>query len=402
MITGLELKNIKHFESLHCDFRTRSGEAKDLIVIYGDSASGKSVLIQAIYLLLNLMLKPLYLRCGNDCSLLRSYRGLDTEQPTSITLHFHIYGHDGSYSLEFNDHRIIREDFEHLHISRKALILHCRMNRLVVHPKAIQPALRRTLIRRSQRLRRGRSSAFSSLIRYRSNKASIDSVIRFLRAIWLDTEGHRLLHEKMNFTGDVVDSYSEILTQANEEKISSYLSALFPHIESAYYRRNDTSNPPTYDLIYEERVGDRLVSRSFAEANRSVQRAMDLFPFLLHHFEGETVIIDDFDQGLQYQQVHPLFYALMKQRAGQMIITVSNTDILDILDTSVVHVLKMEADQTHTLLALNRLPSRTYQQNSIRRKFLRADYACNEAIDELDLQSIFFGKSKWDRFDARF
>lgn len=144
MFTNLKLKNFKSFKNVEIDLQSKKDISKPLIIIYGENSSGKTTLTQAFLALrrtmatmqLRGMLKDLLddkftppenfplksdvvleilkskLSTNGIENIITDYKLINSTENMSLEYEFNIEGGNGSYYLETDSTKVVRERLE--------------------------------------------------------------------------------------------------------------------------------------------------------------------------------------------------------------------------------------------------------------------------------------------------
>lgn len=448
MITALKLENYKSFKKL--DLKLKKGSnIKKIVAIYGENGSGKSNIVSAFQNLI-LSLKTVNVQAelakiqsqalksekpntsiGSDLFLeiLKNSKFTDTtlidifrnsytfeeNKPMQIRYDFDIDGRDGYYELIFN-----KKDGEiHLN-SEKLYFLINKSNGNMFEIKANDdeeptrkwsPSLfKKKEIRKLTDDATTRlwgqhtflsifnniySQTNSKYIKDNISSNFLDVVRNFnLMAYKSDTSQNanvfsKLLHEMVS--GRIFDNEREMKKiDSTSKAINKYFVPLYSDIIELYYKTKKVSDERLeYELFERKRIGGKELEVPFRLESHGTRQLMDLFPLFLNAVHGETVVIDEIDQGIHDLLIDRLIENIKDDIKGQLIFTTHDTQVMKELDTSSLYVIQIDTNGNKKVVNLSKNSKNNIAaHNNVQKKYLEGYFAGIPYSDDVDFYDI--------------
>ena len=104
--------------------------------------------------------------------------------------------------------------------------------------------------------------------------------------------------------------------------------------------------------------------------------------------DGQTVFIDEMDDGIHDLLFAKIIDSLRDVMQGQLVITTHNTTLLEYLEPKEVYVIQKDIEANTLIECVNNYEQRTQKTNSIRSKYLRGDYEGIPHVDAFDAEFL--------------
>ena len=449
MITALHLDNYKSFKRLDLDLK-KGKYPKKMVAIYGENGSGKSNIVSAFQNLVA-SLKTVgiqselakvqaqsfggkdgeedsnvpeffldLIRNGgfNDTDLLKVFRNtymLQTDEPMKIKYDFSIGGHEGYYELIFKKN----DDTPYLY-SEKLYYLIKKSSGIVfkivddsngVPNSTWSPSLfRKSEIKKLTEDTTARLwgkhtflSIFNGLVD-QSNKAYI---INNISSNFLDVlnEFNTIAYKSdrstgINVLGSLLRNMMGGRTKNNDKQkdklkltestLKKYFVPLYSDIMDLFYKiTDDGKDKLEYELYEKKRVAGKILEIPFRLESHGTKQLLELFPLFLNAVHGETVIIDEIDQGIHDLLIDRLIDNIKDDIEGQLIFTTHDTQVMKELDPSSLYIIQIDPDGNKKVVNVSKSnKSNIMAHNNIQKKYLEGYFAGIPYADDVDFFDI--------------
>ena len=374
MFEYVKLKNFKSLGDVIFDMRDRNNNPKKLILIYGPNGIGKSNLISSFYFLLE-TLRTMEIRevlqnfLENNPEklnekdfrmliesnfldlekLVKKYKMVGSEESLCIEYGFNIEGKRGSYTMNFNNERIIYEKLEYSIVKNRGTIFEIDNNDKLIFSEKI--FTNKDLVEH-----------FNDLIHKYWGKHSFLSILRndfmdknkeYFKGMMIDRifevfvfiesisshikQGTRRAEGSFGSARGFLTDYSKFEIQKDEEEklnkaenmINKFLKSIYPEIKKAYYDREYINDKVKYELILQKEIYGKVRDIKFSEESTGIQSIVDMLPFVFSIIEGSIAIIDELDEGIHEILERDLLMSLLRDMDGQLVMTTQNTLLME-------------------------------------------------------------------------
>lgn len=448
MITALHLQNYKSFKELNLKLK-KGPNVKKIIAIYGENGSGKSNIVSAFQNLI-LSLKTVNMQAelakiqsqavkskNNESSMesnlifeiLKNGQFTDTTlsdifrdsymlgetNPMKIKFDFDIDGHDGYYELIFK-----KNDGEIYLYSEKLyyLINKSNGNMFEIIRNGDEDPDRRwspSLFKRKEikkltddaTNRLWGQHTFLSIFNNIYNQTNSKYINDFISSNFLDVMRNfnlmayksdssrnanvfsKLLHEMVN--GRTIDTEKEVRKiKSTEIAINKYFVPLYSDIIKLYYRTKKVNDGQLdYELFEQKRIGGKELEVPFRLESHGTKQLMNLFPLFLNAVHGETVVIDEIDQGIHDLLIDRLIDNIKDDIRGQLIFTTHDTQVMKELEISSLYVIQIDTNGNKQVINLSKNGKNNIAaHNNIQKKYLEGYFAGIPYSDDVDFYDI--------------
>lgn len=411
MLRSMVLDNFQSFDHIELDLTGKNRTVKNHAFIYGENGSGKSNLINAMFLLL---VSSGTLRRGTDrtssadsanpdeslAELVRTLRMVDSEGNTRLDFTFVFGGSDARYVLEFNAAgTLVRECLSNKINSRKGILYRLE--------EGNEPYFVRGLIR-DKRLR---DKIRSEIAQYWGNR----SLLGILNE---DIQGSNRLFIEDNVNPNLlsfIDGINSLTVESRmfpvtmkgqirlprgtippedaqkldivEKMLSKFFSRLYSDVLGAYFRRETQNGRVDYELFFRKRISGKVRDISAVWESSGTKNMMNVMGSLLSCVAGGCVFVDEMDTGVHDLLITGVMEQTIPEIKGQLIATTHNTCLMDTLSADNVYVIGIDRNGFKKIRCVSSI-ERIRPQNSIRHKYYEGNLMGIPYIADLDLDSI--------------
>jgi len=447
MITALHLENYKSFKNLNLELK-KGNNPKKIVAIYGENGSGKSNIVSAFQNLIaslqtvrkqaqitniqaqafenekdsdsrpNLLLEILKHGRIDNAELLDVFENtymLETNDPMVIKYDFNIDGHDGYYELIFKKNNekpyLFSEKLYYLIKKASGVVFEVTNNGTEEPIRMWSPNLFRNKeiknIVDDATLRLWGKHTFLSIfnnILEQTNKEYIKSnvssnfldVNRNFNMIAYKSDDStsmnmfNLLLQDM-IKGVVLNNESEInKIKTTEIALSKYFAPMYSDIFKIYYKTVEADKSTIrYELFEQKRIAGKLLEVPFRLESNGTMKLLKLFPLFLNAVHGETVVIDEIDQGIHDLLVDRLIDNIKDDIEGQLIFTTHDTQVMKELDVSSLYVIQIDDKGNKKVVNLSKNGgSNIAAHNNIQKKYLEGYFSGIPYLADVDFYDI--------------
>ncbi|BDZ31776.1 AAA family ATPase [Lactiplantibacillus sp. WILCCON 0030] len=452
MFTGLEIENYKVFKNLKFKM-IKANEPKKVVAIYGENGAGKSNIVSAFMnLSLSLRTvetqkqwTEIQTQVAADKSLnedgnnripesmltfIRSgsmnYRQLSqifnrsthmigTTAPMRIRYDFEFDGHSGYYELLFE---IDRNDKMYLASETLYYLIHRSSGKLfeiksssagdinyVWSPTLFKNNEIGTLIDDSVERLWGTHTFLSILTSFVADtnqkyiKKNISSnllkVIANFGKIAFRTDMATGVNSFNSMLGDLNQGQLK-KTSENEQRLAvtkralnQYFVPLYSDILEVFYRVKTDNDKLDYRLFVRKRVGGQQLTIPFDLESNGTKKLLNLLPLFLNVVRGETVIIDEIDQGIHDLLIDRLIDNLQEDISGQLIVTTHDTQVMRQLDLSALYVIQTDVEGNKQVVNLSKASKENIAaHNNVQKMYLNGYFSGIPYADDVDFYDI--------------
>ena len=411
MLRSMVLDNFQSFDHIELDLSGKSGTVKNHAFIYGENGSGKSNLINAMFLLL---VSSGTIRRDTDrvssldssgsdeslAELVRTFRMIDSEGNTKLDFTFVFGGSDARYVLEFNAAgTLIRECLSNKINSRKGILYRLE--------EGNEPYFVRGLIKD----KRFRDKIKSELAQYWGNRSLLGilnediqgsnrqfiednlnpNMLSFLDGINSLTVESRMFPVSRKGQirlprGSIAPGDTGKLDLV-EKTLSKFFSRLYSDVTGAYFRKEIQNGRVDYELFFRKRISGKIREIPAAWESTGTKNMMNILNPLLSCVAGGCVFVDEMDTGVHDLLITSLMEQTIPEIKGQLIATTHNTCLMDTLSADNVYVIGIDRNGFKKIRCVSSI-ERIRPQNSIRHKYYEGNLLGIPYIADLDMDGI--------------
>lgn len=411
--------------------------------IYGENGSGKTNLMNAVQFILRTLdtiTNIEYIKMNDDLlkslkdsqddenvnnilnrvirgnlksleQLISENRTIACSENLSLTIGFYLNGKEGSYSAEFDDRGIISEILKYQINNRTGVLFSivngkAKFSSSVFSKKEYREELE-DLIEKYW----GKHT-FLSIVSSEFELKNTDfmnenigpsflTFFNWINGIWLSCKGNRRgvqrtgpdrsLYLKQLDSGVIASNRANMLI-STETALDVFFTRLYSDIKRVYYKTENMGDKVKYSLYAKKIINDQEVEIPFEQESSGTNKLLDLFPFFLSAVSGNTIAMDEIDNGIHdimiKEIVSVLDSAAEEDHFGQFIATTHNTLLMDNLPRDSVYILNCDVHGNRKITPIDKYDFRTHPNNSVRSKYLGGSYSGIPIVGYLDLNEI--------------
>ena len=436
MFTYVKAKNFKSLKDIEFNLNKTKTKTNQFISIYGENGSGKTNIVElfkllqqatmsrAIDIAMNKMPKefwkiqeemsdelPTEIRQIFQLSFnLREYRMLDEEEATEIEYGFKINNKDGFYYIKFDD-EIIEEKLYYMAGKQRAYLFQINKE----NNKIIKNLNKNIFINEkyNEELIDGIDKywgkyTFLSLLSFETiekNKDYIDNnisknIIEVIDRIWLMTvhvdkgalkiipDGFVKVRKLNNIQKGIVkkDKLPEI--KKYENVLNIFFTQAYADIKEVKYEINEKEDRIHYELYFNKMIGGQIKSIPSRLESDGTRRILNQFDTIIGSLLGETVIIDEIDNGIHDVLMKNIIMSIKDEITGQLIITTHNTLLLEILPKENIYILSTDRNGNKTINSIKEYGIKIQKNNNARDLYFKGVFGGIPTTNYIDFEEI--------------
>lgn len=437
---NVHVKNFKSLVDFQLDLMEKKDFPKELAIIYGENGSGKtnivhifSTLIETLqtmkikYFLEDLLSKEedvlsplssdqLFETLRSQAAslsvgkIIRGSKTIGSEENLALAFEFRLDDRLGSYTLEFDDEKIVFEKLEYLVDKRKATFFEIGTNSQFLNAKMFANEEYATEIKNKIEKFWGKHTLMSILvfeileknIEYVENNLNknLIKVVDTLANIQcyaasserLVTTTNKTLPLNGNFLEGTVNSKDMLQLEDSAEILTTVFSNLYSDVKQLYYKtKNLGSKNLAYELYLKKMIGGKIRDIPFKLESKGTTNILNLLPALFSAIHGNTVILDEFDTGIHDILIRDLFAEVSSIITGQLIMTSHNTLLLEsseMIENKHVYVINIDEFGNKEINALDKYDLRVHKNHNRRSQYLKGLYQGTPLVGNLDFESV--------------
>lgn len=436
MFTYVKAKNFKSLKDIEFNLNKTKAKTNQFISIYGENGSGKTNIVELFKLLqqstmsratdiaMNKMPKefwkiqeemsdqlPTEIRQIFQLSFnLKEYRMLDEEESTEIEYGFKINDNDGFYYIKFDD-EIIEEKLYYMAGKQRAYLFQINKE----NNKIIKNLNKNIFINEkyNEELIDGIDKywgkyTFLSLLSFEAiekNKDYIDNnisknIMEVIDKIWSMTvhvdkgalkiipDGFVKVRKLNNIQKGIVkkDKLPEI--KKYENVLNIFFTQAYADIKEVKYKINEKEDRIHYELFFYKMIGGQIKSIPSKLESDGTRRILNQFDTIIGSLLGETVIIDEIDNGIHDVLMKNIIMSIKDEITGQLIITTHNTLLLEILPKEYIYILSTDYNGNKTINSIKEYGIKIQKNNNARDLYFKGVFGGIPTTDYIDFEEI--------------
>ena len=436
MFTYVKAKNFKSLKDIEFNLNKTKTKTNKFISIYGENGSGKTNIVELFKLLQQLIMSratdvamnkvpkefwkiqeemsdqlPTEIRQIFELSLnLKEYRMLEEEEPTEIEYGFKINDNDGFYYIKFDD-EIIEERLYYMAGKQRAYLFQINKE----NNKFIKNLNKNIFINEkyNEELIDGIDKywgkyTFLSLLSFEAiekNKHDIDNnisknIMEVINKIWsmtvhVDKGALKIIPDSLvkarklnNIQKGIVkkDKLPEI--KKYENVLNIFFTQAYADIKEVKYKINEKEDRIHYELYFYKMIGGKIKSIPSKLESDGTRRILNQFDTIIGSLLGETVIIDEIDNGIHDVLMKNIIMSIKDEITGQLIITTHNTLLLEILPKEYIYILSTDYNGNKTINSIKEYGIKIQKNNNARDLYFKGIFGGIPTTDYIDFEEI--------------
>ena len=436
MFTYVKAKNFKSLKDIEFNLNKTKTKTNQFISIYGENGSGKtnivelfkflqqSAMARAIDIAMNKLPKeffemqeeiedkmPTEIRQIFQLSLdLKEYRMLDEKGETEIEYGFKINNKEGFYYIKFNN-EIVEEKLYYMAGKQRAYLFELKKE----DGKIIKTLNKNIFMNNKYNGELideidkywGKYS-FLSLLSFEmveKNKEYIDTnisknIIEIIDKIWKMTvhvdKGISKIMPNIFKKAQKLDNIQKGYIEKNkfnelnkyENILNIFFTQAYADIKEVKYNITEKENKIYYELYFNKKIGGEIKAIPSKMESEGTRRILNQFDTLIGSLLGETVIIDEIDNGIHDVLMKNIIMSIKDEITGQLIITTHNTLLLEILPKEYIYILSTDYNGNKTINSIKDYEIKIQKNNNARDLYFKGVFGGIPTTDYIDFEEI--------------
>ncbi|MGL5084439.1 MAG: AAA family ATPase, partial [Clostridium sp.] len=408
-----------------------------LAIIYGENGSGKSNIVTTFYTLAE-TLRTMSIRDiiqehlennGDDDtvnfmkfikqnfkdieSIIKANKTINSKDNMRLEFGFNIDGDNGSYIIEMDDNRIVKEVLDFKIEKNKGNYFEITEENIKSNKKVLNEKIFKNKSYYSDMITNiekfwGKHSLLSILLNEINDKAdgyvegqinnNLFKVINFLNSFSCSVKvgkhrqigrvglTHKILKELQY--GEINEDRIDELNKA-EEMLNELFTKMYSDIKEIYYKTEKNGAIIKYNLYCKKMIAGEIREIDFEFESTGTQNLLDLVPYILAAVKGDVVIIDEFDSGIHDLLVKNILVSINEAINGQLIVSTHNTMIMESeIDKDSLYFIVVDLEARKKILCISDFEDRTHPNNNIRNRYLKGMYQAIPSMMDIDFEEL--------------
>lgn len=433
MFEYVKLKNFKSFGDVEFNLLDKSGNPKNLILVYGENGIGKSNLASAFFLLseslrtmdVRDMLEKilaensehfkdvdftrfLKLRYRDIEALVAENKMVKSTGNMYVEFGFRLNGKSGRYIIETNNTEIVHERLEYTLLRNKGVYFDISPEKTSINEKIFKDKALANEIRLACNKFWGKHS-FLSIIEHETDDKSkkyflnqitnpFKSVLGFFGTLSCKVKyGSRQERGIIGLPPDIFSNYDEGSISINhavkldkaEAMLNTFFTSVYRDIKKVYYKKQQEKKSIHYQLALRKVIAGKEREIDFSLESTGTQSLLQLLPFMLVVVDGATVVIDEFDIGIHDILVRSLVTSLNRHVTGQIIMTTHNTLLMESeLPKESIYVISEAEGGNKEIECITHYDQKIHKNTNMRDQYLLGKYSGIPEESNIDFHSL--------------
>ncbi len=436
MFTYVKAKNFKSLKDIEFNLNKTKTKTNQFISIYGENGSGKTNIVELFKLLqqitmarridvvMNKMPKEFWKiqeEMSDQLSMeireifqlspqLNQYRMLDEKEATEIEYGFKINNKNGFYYIKFNN-EIIEEKLYYMAGKQRGYLFQIKKD-----DSKINKDLNNSIFlneKYNEELTEGIDKywgkySFLSLLSFEmaeKNKYYIENnisknIFEVINHIWEMT-----VHVDKGTFRTIPDSFVKVRKLNNiqvgnvkKEKIHEiekyenilniFFTQAYADIKEVKYKIDEKEDRLYYELYFNKMIGGKIKSIPSKYESDGTKRILNQFDTIIGSLLGETVILDEIDNGIHDVLMKNIIMSIKDEITGQLIITTHNTLLLEILPKEYIYILSTDYNGNKTINSIKEYGIKIQKNNNARDLYFKGVFGGIPKTDYIDFEEI--------------
>ncbi len=436
MFTYIKAKNFKSLKNIEFNLNKTKIKTNQFISIYGENGSGKTNIVELFKLLQQAtmartidiviskvpkefwkipeeMVEQLPTEIAQLFQLslqLKEYRMLDEKEETEIEYGFKIDNREGFYYIKFND-EIVEEKLYYMAGKQRGYLFQIKKDNSKIIKELnnnifLNQKYNDELIEEIDKYW-GKYS-FLSILSFEmieKNKEYIDAniskniieIINHILAMTIHVDKPILKIVPDNFTKvrklENIQSGTVKKEKIHEiEKYENVLNIFFTQayadIKEVKYKINEKEDKIYYELYFNKMIGGKIKSIPSKMESDGTKRILDQFDTIIGSLLGETVVLDEIDNGIHDVLMKNIIMSIKDEITGQLIITTHNTLLLETLPKECIYILSTDYNGNKTINSIKEYGIKVQRNNNARDLYFKGVFGGIPTTDYIDFEEI--------------
>lgn len=437
MFTYIKAKNFKSLKNIEFNLNKTQKSTNKFIAIYGENGIGKTNIVEIFKLLqqlavsraLDIAMKkmpedlwkirqempdglPTDLRQVFELSFnFKKYRMINEAEATEVECGFKIKDKEGFYFIKFND-EIIEEKLYYLSGKQRGYLFEIKKEENKIIKKLNENIFKNQKYNEEivEDIEKywGKYSFISLLENEKSekNKEYVQKNISKNIFEVIDEISTMTVHVDRGTLGIVDRDYSNRNRVYNiqrgfikkeeineiikyENILNIFFTQAYADIKAVKYKITERENGRVrYELYFDKMIGGEVKSIPARLESEGTRRILEQFNSLVGALLGQTVIIDEIDNGIHDVLMKNIIMSIKDEITGQLIITTHNTLLLEILPKEYIYILSADYNGNKTIASIKDYGIKIQKNHNARDLYFKGVFGGIPLTDYIDFEEI--------------
>ena len=193
----------------------------------------------------------------------------------------------------------------------------------------------------------------------------------------------------------LLDLKSGIIPKSKINEIKKYENILNIFFTQAYadikrvrYELEENKDRIKYKLYFDKIIGGKLKSIPIELESEGTKRIINEFDSLMGAIMGETVVIDEIDNGIHDLLMKNIILSIRDEITGQLIITTHNTLLLEILPKECIYILSVDYEGNKNINTIKEYGIKIQKNHNVRDLYFKGLFGGVPTTDYIDFEEI--------------
>ena len=173
-----------------------------------------------------------------------------------------------------------------------------------------------------------------------------------------------------------------------ENVLNIFFTQAYADIKNVKYKIEEKEEKIYYELYFEKMIGGNIKSIPSKLESDGTKRILKQFDTLIGALLGETVIIDEIDNGIHDVLMKNIIMSIKDEINGQLIITTHNTLLLEILPKECIYILSTDYTGNKKIGSIKDYGVKIQRNNNARDLYFKGLFGGIPTTDYIDFEEI--------------
>ena len=173
-----------------------------------------------------------------------------------------------------------------------------------------------------------------------------------------------------------------------ENVLNIFFTQAYADIKEVKYKIEEKEDKLYYELYFNKMIGGKIRSISYKLESDGTRRILEQFDTIVGSLLGETVILDEIDNGIHDVLMKNIIMSIKDEITGQLIITTHNTLLLEILPKEYIYILSTDYTGNKTINSIKEYGIKVQRNNNTRDLYFKGVFGGIPTTDYIDFEEI--------------
>ena len=173
-----------------------------------------------------------------------------------------------------------------------------------------------------------------------------------------------------------------------ENVLNIFFTQAYADIKSVKYMIEEKEEKIKYKLYFNKMIGGSLKSIPIELESEGTKKIIEEFDTLIGAILGETVVIDEIDNGIHDLLMKNIILSIKDEITGQLIITTHNTLLLEILPKECIYVLSVDYNGNKNINTIKEYGMKIQKNHNARDLYFKGMFGGIPTTTYVDFEEI--------------